>query len=413
MKVRQDIKQHVTNNRGNPGQLISDKLTQHPVGVRVAAGKTDTIKRAVRRLKRGNTPPEPTSINDIPELPEAFETTGGPDKLPFLIYDNYVEGQSNDGRVIVFATELGLKHLCDSSHWFVDGTFGTAPRQFTQLFVIRAEVNDVTLTCVYAFLPDKQQSSYEEVFIAVLNACDAVQLTPDPAVLTCDFELGIHGAVASMLGCHVRIQGCFYHLTQCTWRRVQSEGLSTLYKEDDEVKQYCGMLDGLAFLPPSRVQDGMRYLKTVTPPALEDLTEYFDTNFVSGPYKSVMGARGRITLQRTSPKYAIDKWNVNQVTLEDGSRTNNKCEAWNNSFSHLVGHKNPGLWHTIQCIQKDQLNVITEVERVRQGAPTRKRVRRETRNLQDRLKQLCQDFDAGEKDVRDFLRAVGHSVRFV
>lgn len=100
MKVRQDIKQHVTNNRGNPGQLISDKLTQHPVGVRVAAGKTDTIKRAVRRLKRGNTPPEPTSINDIPELPEAFETTGGPDKLPFLIYDNYVEGQSNDGRVI-------------------------------------------------------------------------------------------------------------------------------------------------------------------------------------------------------------------------------------------------------------------------------------------------------------------------
>ncbi|KAH3822015.1 hypothetical protein DPMN_123784 [Dreissena polymorpha] len=50
MKVREEIKASVANNRGNPGQLLSDNLSKHPVGVRVAAGKPDTLKRAIRRI---------------------------------------------------------------------------------------------------------------------------------------------------------------------------------------------------------------------------------------------------------------------------------------------------------------------------------------------------------------------------
>ena len=61
-----------------------------------------------------------------------------------------------------------------------------------------------------------------------------------------------------MFGAGVWIQGCFYHLTQSTWRRVQQEGLSVRYKEEDEIKQFCRMLDGLAFLPPERVSERMK-----------------------------------------------------------------------------------------------------------------------------------------------------------
>ncbi len=67
MKVRLEIKSQVSNNRGNPGQIVTDKLAQYPVGVRVAAGKTATIKRSVRRIKRGNTPSEPASVREIPD----------------------------------------------------------------------------------------------------------------------------------------------------------------------------------------------------------------------------------------------------------------------------------------------------------------------------------------------------------
>ena len=47
-KVRQELKYSVAANRGDPGQIVHDKLAQYPVGVRVAAGKIPTIKRALR-----------------------------------------------------------------------------------------------------------------------------------------------------------------------------------------------------------------------------------------------------------------------------------------------------------------------------------------------------------------------------
>ena len=88
------------------------------------------------------------------------------------------------------------------------------------------------------------------------------------------------------------------------------------------------MLDGLAFLPPERVSEGMNLLKQQVPEGLFDLVEYFDTTYVHGPLKAIPGAQGLIRMQRTnSPRFAIDKWNVNAVKLEDGHRTNNVCES--------------------------------------------------------------------------------------
>ena len=135
----------------------------------------------------------------------------------------------------------------------MDGTFGTAPKQFQQLFIIRVLEEKCPITCVYTLLPSKDQSTYEETFTAILNTCIEYNLVPSPVSITCDFEVAIHNAIHTMFGAGVRIQGCFYHLTQSTWRRVQ-QGLSVRYKEEDEIKQFCGMLDGLAFLPPERSQ---------------------------------------------------------------------------------------------------------------------------------------------------------------
>ena len=132
---------------------MHDKLAKYPVGVRVAAGKIPTIKRAVRRIKRGNTPLEPDSLRSIPELPTEYITTGGADNIPFLMYDNFQEGQDNSNRLIVFATFNVLKCLCDSDIWFMDGTFGTAPKQFQQLFIIRVLEEKCPITWVYALLP--------------------------------------------------------------------------------------------------------------------------------------------------------------------------------------------------------------------------------------------------------------------
>ena len=44
------------------------------------------------------------------------------------------------------------------------------------------------------------------------------------------------------------------------------------------MKLFCGMLDGLAFLPLSDVPAGMDYLKEHTPDGLEPL-DYFDSTY--------------------------------------------------------------------------------------------------------------------------------------
>ncbi|XP_052280707.1 uncharacterized protein LOC127878207 [Dreissena polymorpha] len=412
MKVREEIKSSVANNRGNPGQLLSDNLSKYPVGVRVAAGKPDPLKRAIKRIQRENTSPEPANVTEIPEIPAECTTTGGMDNIPFLLYDNYEPDQENENIIVIFGTELGLKHLCDSDRWYMDGTFGTAPKRFKQLFIIRAAVSDVYATCVYAFLPNKQQSAYENVFGAVMDACDRYELTPNPTSVSCYFEISIHRAINTMLGPQISIQGCFYHVTQSTWRKLQSDGLSVLYKEDESIKHFCGMIDGLAFLPTDCVQEGMRYLRSVVPEELSEILEYFDT-YVSGPYQSTRGSRGVIKVTRTNnPRYPVDMWNVNEATLNDEVRTNNICESWNNGFAYLVGQKNPSLWYCLSSIQKDQINVLTELERLRQVDQVKKRVRREVKQYQQKLKSLCQQFSKGKTTVSAFLQALGHLIRF-
>lgn len=61
----------------------------------------------------------------------------------------------------------------------------------------------------------------------------------------------------NIFGNHITINGCFYHLCQVTRRKIQKLGLSVRYKVDNDFRQYCGMIDGLAFLPPDKVLEGM------------------------------------------------------------------------------------------------------------------------------------------------------------
>jgi len=88
-------------------------------------------------------------------------------------------------------------------------------------------------------------------------------------------------AVMSFFGPQVNVHGCFYHLTEATWRKIQTLGLVQQYREEEDVKLFCGMLDELAFLPVGDVPGGMTYLREHTPEGLEPLLDYFGNTYVS------------------------------------------------------------------------------------------------------------------------------------
>ena len=97
--------------------------------------------------------------------------------------------------------------------------------------------------------------------------------------------------------------------------------------------------------------------------------------------------------------------------MRDQDRTNNFCEAWNHGFRSIVGHNHPTVWRLIDCIKEDEAQTRMMLIQEAHGQPPRKRVRRTTKDLQDRLKNLCVARSGAEKTIEEFLRGVGHCIR--
>ena len=408
------IKNSATNSREKTGVILSQNLLAVGADLRAQLPTCDSMRRNIRRYKRGSVPKEPASAKDI-HLTEEFTTTGGAEPKPFLIYDN---GSEATKRILIFATEDGLRTLCRSREWFVDGTFSVAPRQFKQMFIVRVPLGQRAVTCIYGFLPKKSQSVYEEFFQAVVESCAQLGFDPDPATVLIDFEQAISNAIHGVISPHVHVRRCFYHLCQATWRKIQELGLTDLYKEDEEFRHFASMIDSLAFLPIADVEDGIVYLESVCPDAAQPLLAYFDTTFVRGGFRRIPAApNGQedvpapVLIRRTPPLYEPHTWNQHDTTLRNESRTNNFCEGWNNSFRQRVGHDHPSLWLAIECIQQDAVIVCTEIDQEARGQLPPPRKRKATENLQKRLKALCVSRVAGDKSVSDALRGFGHNVR--
>ena len=77
-------------------------------------------------------------------------------------------------------------------------------------------------------------------------------LTPEHWML--DFEVAAHNAVRTSLP-QTSVKGCFFHYTQCIWRKVQSSGLVVMFKEDDEFRRLIRRAAVLPLVPENSVEN--------------------------------------------------------------------------------------------------------------------------------------------------------------
>ena len=138
------------------------------------------------------------------------------------------------------------------------------------------------------------------------------------------------------------------------------------------------MLYGLAFLPVDDVPAGMAHLRTLVPNGADPLIDYFDATYVTGRYRQARGQvnGNAIRMRRVPPPFSPASWNVHQVTVDGGQRTNNVCEGWNNKFAHLVGHQHPSVWKCIKAFQFAHEATDTLLQQAATGQPPGKRIRR-------------------------------------
>ena len=196
-----------------------DHTAETPVDIPVELGNPDSVKRSLRWERAKYMPKNPAALRDL-TLDDEWTTTGNGDQ--FLIYDS---GEDSSDRMLVFWTELGLRRLASSDSWFMDRDFSVAPLVITRLYVICVPLGESAVTCVYEFLPNKLQSTYEEIFTGIQDRCSELSFQADPTTATLDYEQEVMNAVTIISGPQVNVHGCFYHLTQSTWRKIESLGL--------------------------------------------------------------------------------------------------------------------------------------------------------------------------------------------
>ncbi|XP_021370157.1 uncharacterized protein LOC110461150 [Mizuhopecten yessoensis] len=215
--------------------------------------------------------------------------------------------------MIAFAASENLAELAASDVTFSDGTFYTCPTMFHQIYSIHVQIEGIMTPAIYALLPRKIQAIYNRFFTLLQDHMENLQIPFRPTTAFVDFEVAAHNAIRSVVP-GINIKGCFFHYTQCIWRKAQSTGLQTLYLENDDVKLLVRRAAVLPLIPLDRIEDVL-------------FIEYVTEQWVEG-----------------------DRPTWNHFSIE-GPRTTHHLEAWHGKLKKRVLHAHPNIYTIIQTFK--------------------------------------------------------------
>ena len=134
----------------------------------------------------------------------------------------------------------------------------------------------------------------------------------NPRIIICDFEKANLNAVRSNF-LRALIQGCYFHFSQCIWRKIGELGLKTSYINDTNVNMYCRSLLALAFMPLNDVRMTFEELSIDQrrPNCLNPLYQYFVNTFLGDNYGF------------NEPMFPYDYWRIIMTDLKEVPKTNN------------------------------------------------------------------------------------------
>ena len=389
LKIRQSIKRRAVDTEETPQQVITQEMRIVSDSAAVKLPAIRNIRRCVRRYRQvaGNAPANPQTRADL-ELPEEYtRTLAG---QPFLLFDS---GPVED-RILLLSTDSLLRTFETSLDWFVDGTFKVVPSIFYQLFTIHAMTNGHVVPCVFALLPNKQQVTY----VTLLRELHRLSPELSPRSIMIDFEIASRNALQDIFP-DATIQGCFYHLSQAIYRKVQSIGLQQEYQTNLDLSLKIRMLAALAFVPVDDIVESFEHLADSMPDEAQPITDYFEDTYIGR-----LQRRGR----RRQPPFAHDMWSVHNRVEEGLPRTNNHIEGWHRRMQSNVGAHHPSIWHFLDVLRREQsLNevIITQI-RTGQPAPPQ---RGKYKAVNERLVTVVRDY--ANRSVHDFLRGIAHNIQ--
>ncbi|KII66875.1 hypothetical protein RF11_08087 [Thelohanellus kitauei] len=392
-KIYNNVKNIARNTQISTHAVISRGTLSISQAAQGSLPSLQTIKKYVQRIRNRDSSilPNPQTLSQL-IIPDIYKVSLSGEV--FLIHDN-----NSPRRTLVFASVRFIDALKNSDFWHCDGTFKVVPSIFTQLFTIHVTIGNTVIPAVYSLLSNKERASYEEVFAIIRGVVDGNQ----PGSILMDFEMSMMNAARNIFP-DSSIKGCFFHLGQCIWRKIQESALVLRrYKDEPDFCLNIKTLMALAFLPPSDVIVGFETL--VTSPFFADnieelqyITDYFEDNWI--------GRNGHNNIRRNA-RFPIHMWNLMQTVMDGQARTNNAVEGWHSSFSKSLGSSHPNIWVFLKAIQKEQNLNEYRLSQANAGANTPQR--RVYRDLTLRIENLVRRYQPGT-NILNFLVGIAFNL---
>ena len=295
-------------------------------------------------------------------------------------------------RVLSISSEfcLNLLGLCKKAS--VDGTFKIAPTNWSQIFILMAKYDDKFVPICFGFLPNKTEISYKIFFTMIQLELEKRNIQCSMKKMMVDFEIGIQKAILSVFD--VEILGCFFHFSQCLWKKVQSGSMSTLYEQDDKFRDFIRACISLPMLKLDELQDAIEELKS---------TDFNDEN-KNANKEEFMNYIQEVWVDGIYPPQTWCCFSRKE------DNTNNPQEAYNGVLNRLlqVAHPNPCVLLTKLVAELDNVNYL--IQKSKKGKKVIKR-RTNYQILFEEKEKLKQKYHKNLISRKEYLKSMGHKLR--
>jgi len=339
-----------------------------------------SVRSILQRERSVSLPKLPKTKDDVVLEGEWAQTLDGePFVLPHV---------NND--MVIFTTDKSLEVLTKCSTVYVDGTFKSCPKLYTQLYTIHGLFNGYVIPLVYALLSDKTRHTYYNMFGSIRDGLARLGHCFSPAFIMSDFESGLIEA-ARLQFPNARHLGCHFHFGQALWRKVQECGLVVDYTTDGEIRSFVEKCVALAFIPETEVTRTFNMLvQSLSARALEKLNvfvPYFQNTWLNGTF-------------------SLPLWN--KYGLDNQHRTNNAMESWHGQLNKMLP-SHPNIFVFLSAIQKQHTCASVKIAKANAGeSPPISR--RKYVMLEKKLASAYQKHRQGGIDTQQLLSKVQYSV---
>ncbi len=178
-----------------------------------------------------------------------------------------------------------MEIICAVEAVYGDGTFYVAPQMFTQLYTLHAMHHNEMLPLVYALLPTKDGATYSRMLTCLDTKLARMGLVLNPQIVVLDFKNAAHNAwTTARPNNPPHIRGCFFHFSQCLWRKLQMLHLQQLYNTEMAFQSWAKMILALPLFPTYEVENEFQHLVQIAPvgiaPTLPQFLNYIQTFWI-------------------------------------------------------------------------------------------------------------------------------------